>query len=267
MSAPVDILIPTFNRPAALAVTLTGLYFQSLGGFRTIISDQTEGRSVFEDRVVRAAVRLLGSSRDVEEHRHLPRKGMAEQRNFLLDCAGAPYVLFLDDDLVLDAWVVQMMVEVIRKEGCGFVGCAPIGLSYEDDVRPDEQQIEFWEGPVAPEVVRPNMASWSRHKVHNAANILHVQRQRRVAPHNPQRYRIAWVGGCVLYDREKLMESGGFSFWEDLPPNHAGEEIVAQLRLMSVHGGCGIVPSGVYHQELPTTVPDRTYDAPKMLGL
>ncbi len=267
MSAPVDILVPTFNRPAALAVTITSLYFQSLGDFRTIISDQTEGRSVFEDGVVRAALRLLGSSRDVEAHRHLPRKGMAEQRNFLLARARAPYVLFLDDDLVLDPWVVHMMVGVIRKEGCGFVGCAPIGLSYVDDVRPDEQQIEFWEGPVTPEVVRPDTASWSRYKVHNAANILHVQRRRRLTPDNPQRYRIAWVGGCVLYDREKLIESGGFSFWELLPPNHAGEEIVAQLRLMSVHGGCGIAPSGVYHQELPTTVPDRTYDAPKIIEL
>ncbi len=267
MTAPVDILIPTFNRPAALAVTLTGLYFQSFRNFRTIISDQTEEGSAFEDGVVRAALRLLGSSRDVVEHRHLPRRGMAEQRNFLLGMGRTPYVLFLDDDLLLDSWVLEMMVGVIRKERCGFVGCAPIGLSYVNDFRPGEQQIEFWDGPVRPETVRPDMTSWARYKVHNAANILHIQRQKGLTPETPRTYRVAWVGGCVLYDRQKLLDSGGFAFWKHLPPNHAGEEIVAQLRLMSVHGGCGVVPSGVYHQELPTTVPDRTYDAPKIIEL
>ena len=36
---------------------------------------------------------------------------------------------------------------------------------------------------------------------------------------------------------------------------------------MARDGGCGRIPSGVYHQELPTTVPDRSVDAPRVLGL
>jgi hypothetical protein len=46
---------------------------------------------------------------------------------------------------------------------------------------------------------------------------------------------------------------------------HAGEDVLAQLRVMASHGGCGIMPSGAYHQELPTTVPDRRVDAPQVL--
>jgi hypothetical protein len=36
---------------------------------------------------------------------------------------------------------------------------------------------------------------------------------------------------------------------------------------MKKYGGCGIIPSGVYHQELETTVPDRTVNAPECLEI
>ncbi|MFQ4144942.1 hypothetical protein [Chlorogloeopsis sp. ULAP02] len=36
-----------------------------------------------------------------------------------------------------------------------------------------------------------------------------------------------------------------------------------QKRLMALHGGCGIIPSGVYHQELPTTIVNRDVPADK----
>jgi cellulose synthase/poly-beta-1,6-N-acetylglucosamine synthase-like glycosyltransferase len=38
----IDILIPTYNRPTALAVTLTSLYFQEYKNFKIMISDQGE---------------------------------------------------------------------------------------------------------------------------------------------------------------------------------------------------------------------------------
>ena len=75
------------------------------------------------------------------------------------------------------------------------------------------------------------------------------------------------MGACVLYDVAKLRAAGGYSFWRELPPEHSGEDVLAQLRVMARYGGCGIIPSGVYHQELPTTVTDRRVDAPKVLDL
>jgi hypothetical protein len=36
---------------------------------------------------------------------------------------------------------------------------------------------------------------------------------------------------------------------------------------MARHGGCGIMPSGAFHQELPTTVPIRDVDAPRVLPI
>lgn len=36
---------------------------------------------------------------------------------------------------------------------------------------------------------------------------------------------------------------------------------------MAKYGGCGVLPSGAYHQELPTTVIDRTHNAPVLLSV
>jgi glycosyltransferase involved in cell wall biosynthesis len=260
--AVLDVLIPTYRRPAALAALLTSLGAQTCRDFRVIVSDQTEefdAGQVGEVLTARRILELHGNEVTIEKH--LPRRGLAEQRQFLLDQARSPYALFLDDDLVLEPWVVQLMVETIEREGCGFVGCAPIGLSYLHDVRPHEQAIEFWDGPVRPEEVHPRTTSWERYRLHNAANPVHVQQTLDARPDSPRTYRVAWVGACVLYDTEALRASGGFSFWEALPAEHSGEDVLAQLRVMARFGGCGVLPSGVYHQELPTTIIDRTFDA------
>ncbi|SMB80333.1 glycosyltransferase family 2 protein [Deinococcus hopiensis] len=263
----VDILIPTCDRPGALAATLTSLGAQTVQPFRVVISDQGEEPATKRAEVATAIRVLELHGCEVEVRRHLPRRGMAEQRQFLLDQARAPLVLFLDDDLILETWVVGQMVDAIRREGCGFVGSAVIGLSYRTDVRPHQQGVEFWEGAVQPETVRPGLPTWERYKLHNAANLLHVQEREAPAPEGSRVYKVAWVGGCVLYDRACLEAVGGFGFWRELPEHHAGEDVLAQQRVMARFGGCGIMPSGVYHQELPTTLPHREVDAPKVLDL
>jgi GT2 family glycosyltransferase len=264
----VDVLIPSFGRPAALAVTLAGLASQTFQSFRIVISDQTEGQPDYCANEPAAVLRVLRASGYlVETHKHLPRRGMAEQRQFLLDQASAPYVLFLDNDLLLEPYVLGVMLQVIRQERCGFVGCAPIGLSYAEEKRPHQQAIEFWDRPVVPERIVPGGPEWARHLLHNAANVWHVQHDLGITPQQPRPYKISWVGGCVLFDTASLREAGGFRFWRDLPEAHCGEDVLAQLRVMARHGGCGILPSGVHHLELPTTIPDRRNNAPDLIGL
>jgi GT2 family glycosyltransferase len=261
-----DVLIPTFNRPAALAATLATLACQTTRRFRVVISDQSTERVSVDDPAVQACLRLIEAhGQEVEVHRRAERRGMAEQRAFLLDRTATDYALFLDDDLLLEPYVLQEMLSVLRVEQCGFVGSAVIGLSYANDRRPHEQAIEFFEGPVEPERVRPGMPSFERYRLHNAANLWHLQQTLPHTPSKPGRYRVAWVGGCVMYDVAKLRDCGGFDFWRDLPHAHAGEDVLAQLLVMERYGGCGVIPSGVYHQELPTTVADRRVDAPHVL--
>ncbi|HEY3317018.1 MAG TPA: glycosyltransferase family A protein [Coriobacteriia bacterium] len=263
MSPLLDVLIPTCDRPAALAVTLASLVGQDFPSFRVTVSDQTLDPDAAEAGEVLAVARVLRDlGRPVVFVKHLPRRGMAEHRDFLLSRARTGYALFLDDDLILEPGVVRRMLAIILAEGCGFVGCAPIGLSHLGDVRPAEERLEWWDGPVRPESVRPGTAAWQRHTLHNAANVLHVQRRLGLSTDSARTYRVAWVGGCVLYDVRKLRDCGGFGFWRELPASGvSGEDVVAQLRVMERFGGCGILPSGVYHQELPTTVDDRRHDA------
>jgi glycosyltransferase involved in cell wall biosynthesis len=262
----VDVLVPTYRRPAALAATLATVASQTAPGFRVVVSDQTEEPASGVGAEARAALRLLEArGHEVEVRRHLPRRGLAEQRSFLLSRARAPYVLFLDDDVLIEPDLVERLVVAIRHHRCGFVGSGVIGLSYVDDVRADEQDIELWDGPVLPEAIEPGGPGWERHRLHNAANLWHVQRRLGITPDRQRVYKVAWVGGCVLYDAEKLRACGGYSFWTELPQEHAGEDVLAQLRVMARFGGCGLIPSGAFHQELPTTVPVREVDAPLVL--
>jgi len=264
----VDVLIPTFGRAAALAVTLTTLLGQTFRAFRIVVSDQDQAANAADAREVAAIARVLQArGQPVAIRKHLPRRGMAEQRQFLLDCVEAPYALFLDDDVILEPDLLQRLVDTLARYRCGFVGSAVIGLSYIDDVRPQDHAIEFIDGEVLPESLRPDMPQWQRHRLHSAANLYHVAQRLRLTAANQRIYRVAWVGGCVLYDTAKLRASGGFEFWQSLPAEHCGEDVLAQLSVMARFGGCGLIPSGAYHQELPTTLPCRDVDAPKVLSL
>jgi hypothetical protein len=177
---------------------------------------------------------------------------MAEQRQFLLERATCPAVLYLDDDVLMEPWVLGELVGALKAEECGFVGAFPAGLSYRQDVRPGQQAIEFWEGQVRPESVDPGSPAWERWHLHRAANLHHVAERLRLR--RPRLYKVAWVASCVLYDREKLVRVGGFEFWSRLPRYHSGEDVLVQNLMMRRWGGCGLVPSGTYYSELPPTV-------------
>ena len=266
--ALVDVLIPTYNRKTGLAVVLTSLLGQTFTDFDVIISDQTEEVHAYLDSIeIQTLVRALRwHGHNVTLHRHLPCRGLAEQRQFLLEQSSAPYVHYLDDDVLLDPPVLQRMLTVLQEEQCGFVGCAATGLHLLHDVRPHQQNIEVWDGSVEAEPFTPDNLPWERHLINNAANPLHLER-RLVRDGNVVRYKVAWVGGAnLLFDRRKLLSVGGFSWWPRLPREHAGEEVLVQFLLLHKYGGCGILPSGTYHLGLPTTVEDRKHNATELFG-
>ncbi|WP_022882867.1 D-glycero-beta-D-manno-heptose 1-phosphate adenylyltransferase [Gryllotalpicola ginsengisoli] len=263
-----DVLIPTSERPAELAVTLAGLAAQDDPPFRVVIGDQSERMPDWEHPAAQAMIRVLrAQGRAVELLRTLPRRGVAEHRERLLQHSvrTAPEVedvLFLDDDVWLEPGQLATLVAARRELDAGFVGAAVQGLSYLDDDRPHElEAFERWDGPVQPEAVAPETPEFERWRLHNAANLTRLAGRLQLADDEWVAYKVAWVGGCVLYDRAELLEAGGFDFWSELPPEHSGEDVVAQWRVMRRRGGAGIVPSGAVHLESPTTVVDRTVDA------
>lgn len=266
--ATVDVLIPTYGRKTGLAMVLTSLLGQTFTDFDVVVSDQTDEAESYlgsiEIQTVVQALRYHGHQ--VHLHRHLPRRGLAEQRQFLLEQSSAPYVHFLDDDVVVEPNVMERLLSVIRSDQCGFAGSPAAGLWFLEDERPHQQGIEIWEGPVHPEGITPDTIPEYRHGVNVAANALHVER--RLAPAGQTiRYKVAWIGGAnVLYDREKLLDVGGFGFWDRLPEEHAGEDAVVQFLLIHAYGGCGVLPTGTYHLCLDTTVPNRETNAAELFG-
>ncbi|MGK3647287.1 glycosyltransferase [Pseudarthrobacter enclensis] len=259
----VDVLVPTCDRPAELAVTLSGLAGQAEPAFAVVISDQSKGRPGWEHPAAAAMIRVLeAQGRPVTLTRHLPRRGLAEHRQFLLDQSTADQCLFLDDDVWLEPGALERLSLALEELGCGFVGMAPQGLSYLQDRRP-EQTAAFqpWEGGVAPERIRPDEPAFQRWPLHSAANLTHISADLSLQPGQWLPYRVAWLGGCVLYRRESLTRAGGFGFWQELPADHAGEDVLAQWQVMERDGGAGILPSGAVHLESPTTVTERRVEA------
>ena len=261
--AALDILIPTRNRPAALAVTLATLICQDWRDFDLVIADQSDAGPAWRDPCVTAVLRVLAArGHGLTLRSNLPRRGLAQQRQFLLDAATASEVLYLDDDVILEPDVIGRMHRALAGAGCGLIACALIGLSQRAERRPHQQAVEFWDGPVRPETIEPGGPHWPRHLLHNAANLWHVQNDLAILPATQKLYKIAWAGGCVLYRRAALEAAGAFGFWRALPAAHCGEDVLAQLRVMARAGGAGLMPSGAFHQELPTTVTERQVDAP-----
>ncbi len=250
--AVVDILLPTYNRLNSLILTLSGVAAQTLYDVRVIVADQSK-EPVEHEQVLLTLQRIIevrGGS--VEWHHRPPVQGIAEQRDFLLKQSNATYVLYLDDDVFMEPWVLERLVETLQAEQCAFVGAFPTGLSHRYDVRPKQQHVEYWDGSVRPEVVEPGSPQWERWQLHRAANLYHASQH--LVTGEIRRYKVAWIASCILYDRAKLEEIGGFSFWSRLPRYHSGEEVLVQNLLMRRWGGCAIMPSGTYYSQVPTTV-------------
>lgn len=253
-----DVLVPTRNRPAELAAVLAGLAAQD-ADFGVAVSDQSDGAPAWDHDAVAGMVRVLRHrGHPVLLSRHVPARGLAEQRAHLLDLTLAGYVLFLDDDVWLEPGSVARLRAAIAELGCGFVGNAPHGLSYVDDFRPEQEKpYQEWTGLPHPERIEPRSPQWTRASVHAAANLLHIQQRLGLRADEWRAYKLSWLGACVLFDRAKLCSVGGYDFWPRVPVPHSGEDVLVELRMLDRFGGAGILPSGAYHLETPTTVESR----------
>ena len=250
--ATVDVLLPTYNRLTSLVMTLSGVAAQMHTDLHVIVADQSQ-EPVEQEPVIQTLQRVIEArGGSVEWHTRPQVNGIVEQRDFLLRQATAGALLYLDDDVFMEPRVVERLLKTLQDQRCGFVGAFPAGLSHREDVRPEQQLVDYWDGPVQPEVVEPGTPQWERWQLHRAANLYHASRS--IPPGEFRLYKVAWIASCILYDRAKLLEVGGFSFWPRLPRYHSGEEVLVQNLLMRRWGGCAIMPSGTYYTQVPTTV-------------
>lgn len=266
-----DVLIPTRERPTALAATLASLacqgpLSQARAGqerFGVVISDQSTSAPAWRWDAIAGVVRVLREQgHPVLLTRNVPPRGMAEQRAYLLSCSRARYVLYLDDDIWMAPGTVDRLYQAIRLLKCGFVGNAPHDLTAGHGP-PVETRVRYeeWEGPVRPETIGPDTSAWRRAELHHAGTLRQLTRrltaEGRLRPGQWRAYKLAWIKGCVLYDRRKLLECGGFDFWPRVSAEYTGEEVVVQVRMMARYGGAGILPSGAYHVQ-PSASPSAS---------
>jgi glycosyltransferase involved in cell wall biosynthesis len=228
-----------------------------------LVADQTPEAGAADSPLVAGVVRVLRARGVAVEILHHPSgAGVAENRQFLLESSRAPYVLYLDDDIVLEPESTPRLLAAMSTLRTGLVAMAMTGLSYLDDRRPRDwehfEALGDGERP-APERIRKGSPAWERWRLHNAATPTHLAERLGLSRTSSEwvAYRIAWAAGCVLFDRAALLDAGGFDFWREVPENAHGEDVLVQQRVMARRGGAGILPSGAYHQESETTLPDR----------
>ena len=238
----IDVLIPTRGRPVELATTLAGLAAQTGRGVPGDDLRPVRRRPLLGDAVGVDGDPLAAPARDLgwTLHRHLPPRGMAEQRAFLLSCASAPAVLYLDDDVWLEPGVLARLHRALGELGCGVVGRGDAGARAR-------RGPAAARGDVVRAVGRAGVARrrWSRTGRAGSAGACTTpptgctwpSRWTSTGPGRPTPspesyvpYKVAWAAGCVLFDRAALVEAGGFEFWRDLPPDAHGEDVHSASR-------------------------------------
>src|SRR5207253_9057442 len=114
--ATVDILLPTYNRLSSLIMTLSGVAAQTLRDLHVIIADQS-AQPARHEQVVQTLCRVIRArGGSVEWHYREPIYGIAEQRDFLLKRASTGAVLYLDDDVLMEPWVVERLLHTLDTE-------------------------------------------------------------------------------------------------------------------------------------------------------
>jgi hypothetical protein len=242
----VDVLIPTTGPPASLGATLSSLVNQRYPSFRVMATWPPLDEA--DEPELSGLVRLLetgGHPVRFVDARAPTRDGGRVQA--LLDLVAAEYVFVVDDGIFLEADLLGRLVGGLRASGGALLGSSVVDLRFRDEHRPDEEVIEFWDGPVRPEEIGADSRAWARRKVHRGANMQHLRE--RLPRTRDRLYHVADIGGCVLYDTAKLRSVGGFRPLRAHgrhPSIPLSTTSATQLRLLDRYGGAGLFPSGAY---------------------
>lgn len=251
----VDVLIPTTGPPASLAATLSSLANQRYPSFRVMAARPPKDEAAEPELAGLVGVlETSGHAVRFVDAQAKPRDGGRVQA--LLDRAAAEYVLVVDDGVFLEADLLGRLVGGLRASGGALLGSSVIDLRFRDEHRPDEEAIEFWDGPVRPEEIGVDSRAWARRKVHRGANLQHLRE--RLPRTRDRLYHVADIGGCVLYDMAMLRSVGGFRPRGDHgrhPSTPLSTTSATQLRLLDRYGGAGLFPSGAYRLTPISTEP------------
>jgi hypothetical protein len=119
------------------------------------------------------------------------------------------------------------------------------GLSYLGQVRPAQETIEFWDGRVRRKPCGPAAGLGAASPAQRGQPVPRAVALKAGEGDAPA---TGWPGSAAACcSTRQAARRGGFGFWQRLPAQHCGEDVLAQLRVMERYGGCAILPSGAYH--------------------
>lgn len=161
----IAVCIPTRqdqNEPGTLSYPLISLAFQSYHDFTIYIRDEGQ-RDAYADRQFRLVLNLLAMKGiDVRYWRTMERKGAGFARRSLFESVqhNEPYILWLDDDMLIEPDAVSRLIEVIESDPKrGFVQGTKCELdpfrTYHNDINvlntqtDSSEPIQIWFGDTA----------------------------------------------------------------------------------------------------------------------
>ncbi|MBI2839368.1 MAG: glycosyltransferase [Acidobacteria bacterium] len=115
----VSVVIPTFNRPVLLAEAVRSVLAQTVPVYEIVVVDDDSERSHYA-----AIDRLRRLDPRVKIHRLPRQRGAGAARNHGIEASGGDFVIFLDDDDLLDPRMVESSLRSFgRYPECDVVTC------------------------------------------------------------------------------------------------------------------------------------------------
>ena len=205
-----------------------------------------------DDPVVKTLGRVIEERGGaVEWHHRPPLHGIAEQRDFLLRQATAETVLYLDDDVLMEPWVSSGYSRFSKMRGAALwerfpQGCHIATIGDPISRRSTSGRIRCYR----------RLLNW-RAGSGSAGSCT----GRRTSITLPIRCLLDHGGATRSPGSPPASSTIGASWrpWGLLVLAAAAalslrEEVLVQNLLMRRWGGCGMVPSGTYYSQVPTTV-------------
>jgi GT2 family glycosyltransferase len=234
----VSVVVPTVDRPDALAVCLQDIVGQEYPNLEILVVDNAPEESGAA-AVVRSTTARTRAIRYLAES----RRGTSRARNHGLRNARGEIVAFVDADVRLDRWWLAAIVTAMRErtEANEHISCVT-GLILSDDI---ETQAQLW------------MEEWGGYSKGLQRQTFNLREHRCRNPLYPFAAAIFGSGANMAFRTAELLKSGGFDVaLGGGTPSQSGEDLACFLDVVSGGGNLVYEPGAIVWHDHPAT-PDE----------
>lgn len=147
----VSVVVPSYNRPAALLDSLTSIERQTYSNVEVVVVDDASERAVNE------VVDENSFSYPITVIRHEENRGASTARNTGIDRSNGEFVAFLDDDDIWEPRKIEKQIDRLR-EASDDVGVVYTGMRFvSEDGNSLRTHVEKVEGDVTKELLKRNL--------------------------------------------------------------------------------------------------------------